>query len=145
MQVIIEKGDIPYTNKFDKIWADVLTVIMIMVGISMAMSIYTNKFDKIWADVLTVIMIMVGISMAMSICEGAFQNPISGLTGVIGYVVLCGFFCLIYIEVFIQCAESFARRIKSRMLIKSTLLYWIYSKIKTIILGFINNGKCGRR
>ncbi len=27
------------------------------------------------------------------------------------------------------------------MLIKSTLLYWIYSKIKTIILGFINNGK----
>ena len=56
---------------------------------------YTNKFDKIWADVLTVIMIMVGISMAMSICEGAFQNPISGLTGVIGYVVLCGFFCLI--------------------------------------------------
>ena len=102
---------------------------------------YTNKFDKIWADVLTVIMIMVGISMAMSICEGAFQNPMSGLTGVIGYVVLCGFFCLIYIEVFIQCAESFARRIKSRMLIKSTLLYWIYSKIKIIILGFINNGK----
>ncbi len=106
---------------------------------------YTNKFDKVWADALAVLMVIVGISMGMSICENAFQNPPSGLTGVVGYVVLCGFFCLIYIEVFIQCAESFARRIKSKVLIKSTFLYWIYKKIRAIIVGFAKDGKVWRK